>query len=76
MCGIGEGRDPGEMKAIVCVFTTVYHGRGVWRSTLPSLEEGLRRKDQADTREVRDERDKGRKAWKRVEIGIGNGLEE
>ena len=48
----------------------------MWRSTLPSLEEGLRRKDQADTREVRDERDKGRKAWKRVEIGIGNGLEE
>ena len=48
----------------------------MWRSTLPSLEEGLRRKDQADTREVRDERDKGRKAWKRVEIGIGNGFEE
>ena len=25
-CGIGEGRDPGEMKASVHVVTTVYHG--------------------------------------------------
>ena len=25
-CGIGGGRDPGEMKASVHIFTTVYHG--------------------------------------------------
>ena len=30
-CGIGEGRDPGEMKASVHVVTTVYHVRGVGR---------------------------------------------
>ena len=27
-CGIGEGRDPGKMKASVHVVTTVYHVRG------------------------------------------------
>ena len=33
--GAREGREQGEIKANVCVFTTVCHGRGVERSTLP-----------------------------------------
>ena len=41
-CGIGEGRDPGEMKASVHVVTTVYHVRGVGRSRRPCIAVCLR----------------------------------
>ena len=33
--GAREGREQGEIKASVCLFTTVCHGRGGERSTLP-----------------------------------------
>ena len=41
-CGIGEGRDPGEMKASVHVVTTVCHGRGVGRPRRPCIVVCLR----------------------------------
>ena len=41
-CGIGEGRDPGEMKASVHVVTTVYHVRGVGRPRRPCIAVCLR----------------------------------
>ena len=41
-CGIGEGRDPGEMKASVHVVTTVCHVRGVGRSRRPCIAVCLR----------------------------------
>jgi hypothetical protein len=41
-CGIGEGRDPGEMKASVHVVTTVCHVRGVGRTRRPCIAVCLR----------------------------------
>ena len=41
-CGIGKGRDPGEMKASVHVVTTVCHVRGVRRSRRPCIAVCLR----------------------------------